>query len=101
MSEKTQTKSVYCKSFADKLRILSSLDWPTIESSPRETNGFEMLPVSALKEALPVPFTEHKQAMIFRFGGATGGRIVGVRDNKDRFYFLFIDHDFSFYDHGT
>lgn len=59
-----------------------------------------MLPVSALKEDLPTPFTGEKQAMIFRFGGASGGRIIGIRDEKDMFYVLFIDHDFTFYDHG-
>jgi hypothetical protein len=87
------------RSFADKLRILSSLDWPTIESSPRETNGFELLPSSALKEKLPAPFEKEDKAMVFRFGG-NAGRIVGVRDSQDMFFILFIDHDFTLYDHG-
>jgi hypothetical protein len=87
------------RSFSDKLRILSSLDWKTIESSPRETNGFELLPVSALREKMPPPFDKIDKAMVFRFG-ANAGRIVGVRNTDDMFFILFIDHDFTLYDHG-
>jgi hypothetical protein len=85
------------KSLANKLRMLCGLDWKQIESSPRETNGFEMLPTKILQEKLPAPFADRDKAMVFRFNG---GRIVGVR-NEEKFYILFIDHDFSFYDHGS
>ena len=30
---------------SERLRILSTMDWKDIESSPRETHGFEMMPV--------------------------------------------------------
>lgn len=88
------------KSLTDKLRILSSLEWRTIETSPRETNGFELLPADALSAPLPDAFSRINQVMVFRFGGkTTAGRIVGHRNN-DRFYVLFVDRDFTLYDHG-
>jgi hypothetical protein len=37
------------KSFTDKLRQLSELDWSTIDSSPHETNGFELIPVKSIR----------------------------------------------------
>lgn len=87
------------RSFADKLRMLSSLEWKQIDSSPRETNGYEMLPVGQLKESPPAPFDQDGALMVFRFGGAKGGRMVGAR-RGERFFVLFIDRDFTFYDHG-
>jgi hypothetical protein len=94
------------KSYADKLRILSELDWKTIESSPSETNGFELIPVRNIKGSLPDRFSAHENVWVFRFGGPgrvaskTSGRIAGIRD-KDRFFVLFIDRDFTLYDHGS
>jgi hypothetical protein len=94
------------KSYTDKLRQLSELDWPTIESSPRETNGFELIPASSIKGSIPDRFSKVKSLWVFRFGGAgrvaskTSGRIAGVKEN-DRFHVLFIDGDFSLYDHGS
>jgi hypothetical protein len=90
------------KSAMDKLRILSDLDWATIESSPRETNGFEMISAKQIRGTIPPKFAKEKALMVFRFGGGTGpraGRIVGVRE-KERFSILFVDRDYSLYDHG-
>lgn len=87
------------RSISDKLRILSGLDWGTIDTSPRETNGYEMLPVSELKSASPPPpFSNETQVVVFRFGGKKG-RIVGIKRDS-MFYVLFIDHNFTLYDHG-
>lgn len=82
------TNGAYClkkcsieqfRSFADKLRILSSLEWKQIDSSPRETNGYEMLPKGQLAESAPAPFDKADTLMVFRFGGQKGGRMVGAK----------------------
>jgi hypothetical protein len=83
---------------ADKLRMLSSLEWKQIDSSPRETNGYEMLPKAQLSETPKAPFDEDDALMVFRFGGAKGGRIVGAK-REEKFFILFIDHNFTFYKH--
>lgn len=86
------------KSLSDKLRILSELEWSQIDSSPRETNGYEMIPVSALSASVPDRFSDQEAVCVFRFGGKKG-RIAGVKFDKN-FYVLFIDRDFTLYEHG-
>jgi hypothetical protein len=94
------------KAYSDKLRQLSILDWATIESSPHETNGVEMIEIRRLNASLPIEFSKHTHIHIFRFGGCgrvgskTSGRIAGIKENE-RFYVLFIDREFSLYDHGS
>lgn len=90
------------KAISDKLRILSCLEWNTIETSPKETNGFEPLPQSAIKASMPDIVKNDEPMIIFRFRKARkrAGRIVGVRrDNK--FYIIFIDRNFTLYNHGS
>lgn len=94
------------KSYSDKLRILSDLDWKSIESSPKETNGFELIPVRNIRGVLPEKFSRCDNVWVFRFGGGgrvaskTSGRIAGIRENE-RFFVLFVDRDFTLYDHGS
>lgn len=94
------------KAYSDKLRILSDLEWSAIESSPKETNGFELMPVSSLNATLPTLFKTLQEIWVFRFGGGgnvgsrTSGRIAGVREG-DSFFVLFIDRDFTLYNHGS
>ena len=94
------------KAYSDKLRQLSELEWKVIESSPRETNGYELIPLSQIKGTIPEKFSKHDAMVVFRFGGCgnvaskTSGRIAGVRE-KERFYVLFVDSSFSLYDHGS
>jgi len=90
------------KAISDKLRMLSRLEWNTIQTSPRETNGSETIPQSAVKASMPCIVENDEPMIVFRFGKAKkrNGRIVGVRrDNK--FYILFIDRNFTLYDHGS
>jgi hypothetical protein len=78
------------------------MDWKDIESSPRETHGFEMMPVGEIKGQVPNAFSAEKALAIFRFGvgqGPRSGRIAGVRKG-DKFNVLFIDRNYSLYDHG-
>lgn len=90
------------KSFNDKLRILSSLTWSTIDSSPRETSGYEMLPSKFLKRSIPDSLPATPSVMIFRFGGGSGsknsGRIAGYKKDHT-FYVLFVDSKLDLYEH--
>jgi hypothetical protein len=86
------------KSLSDTLRILSSLEWKTISAAPKGTNGFEMIGSSQLNGTIPPQFKAEKRIMIFRIAGKKG-RIAGVR-KAEKFFVLFIDRDFTLYDHG-
>jgi hypothetical protein len=94
------------KAYSDKLRQLSELEWDVIESSPRETNGYEKINTSQIKASLPQAFRNKSEVMVFRFGGGggvgskTSGRIVGIKE-KECFFVLFVDRDFTLYDHGS
>jgi hypothetical protein len=87
------------KSLSDTLRILSTMEWKSISSSSKETNGYEMIKASQVSGSIPPFFEREKQIMIFRISGKKG-RIAGVR-RLDKFYVLFIDHNFTLYDHGS
>jgi len=90
------------KSFNDKIRILSCLPWSSIDSSPRETNGYEIMPRPSLKRTIPTVVPAKAEILIFRFGGGSGsknsGRIAGFK-LKDVFYVLFVDSKLNLYDH--
>lgn len=72
------------------------MSWKAIQTSPREGNGFEMIPVKQIKGKIPTEFVNLEKVMIFRFGK---GRIAGHR-NGNNFFVLFIDHNFTLYSHG-
>ncbi len=85
------------KSLTNTLRILSNLEWRQIEKEDHKKNGYEPLPQNIFKPSMPNIVNENERILIFRFNK---GRIAGIRrDNK--FYILFIDHDFTLYDHGS
>lgn len=88
------------KNLIDKIRVLSSLEWKSIESSPRETHGFELIPVNQIKGTIPQKFSDISDIMVFRFGGnKRGGRIAGTRKGN-KFHILFIDHNYKLYNHN-
>src|ERR1700722_6284696 len=80
------------KSFNDKIRILCSLPWETIEQSPHETNGYEFMPRDQLTRNVPSTVPSSAKIMVFRFGGGSGsqnsGRIAGYKSGQT-FYVLF------------
>ena len=92
------------KSFNDKLRMLSSLSWSAIDSSPRETNGYELLSKNILKRTVPSAAPNISNVMVFRFGGGSGsknsGRIAGYKADHI-FYVLFVDPKLDLYDHSN
>ena len=88
------------KKISETLRLLSTLPWKTIESSPREQYGCEPLPQSSIRASMPPIVKSDEPIDVFRFGdGKRGGRLAGVR-REDRFYILFVDSKYNLYDHG-
>ena len=88
------------KALASQLRIICSLSWSELNSSPRNTNGWEHIPCDQLKADLPVGIPALKRVTVFRFGGkTTAGRIAGYREGST-FHVLFVDSRMDLYDHG-
>ena len=90
------------KSFNDKIRILSCLPWVSIDGSPRETNGYEILPRTGLSREVPPQVPGKAAILVFRFGGGSGsqnsGRIAGFKGGTT-FYILFVDSKLNLYSH--
>lgn len=79
---------------ADKLHRLSKLTWSQIFNAGRHSLGFEKIEVPKLSS--PARFKEFQQ-IAFRFNGMKS--LVGVLEH-DTFYILWLDHNFTLYDHG-
>lgn len=83
----------------NKIHRLSQLPWSQINSSSRDGLGCEKISKTAIKAAIPSnikPDTEYFNA--FRFNGKAP--MVGYRDEKV-FYIIWLDRDFTLYDHGS
>ena len=84
--------------FADTLDRLSQLSWGELRLSPRHGLGYEQIPRHAIRVPLPSHLTEDVQRLIaFRFVG--NAPMVGYRVQAV-FYILWLDRDFTLYDHG-
>lgn len=83
--------------FADALYRLSQLTWNAIQCAPRQGMGFEKLPQNIIRANIPKHVTQDVTLLAFRFSGK---RMVGYRQRRT-FYVLWIDRDFSLYDHGS
>lgn len=58
--------------------------------------GFEKIEPSQVRQSLPSSVTEDVNLIAFRFSGKAP--MVGYRDGQV-FHVLWLDHDFSLYDH--
>lgn len=80
------------------LARLCTISWKQINLSGRHQLGFEQIPVSQLKRSLPHVFSDDvDKVMVFRYSGKKA--MAGHR-RKNVFHLLFIDSDFSLYNHG-
>lgn len=78
---------------------LSQLTWNQINVAPRKGMGYEKIPVSSIKPALPTTLTEDVEYLLsFRYLG--NNPFLGYR-NFTICHVLFIDFDFTVYDHGS
>ena len=85
-------------SFGDAIFKRKSLTWNEIKSSGRHALGTEKIPKSQINAPIPNFITEDfKDFLVFRFSGRKP--MVGYRQ-KDAFFVLWFDHDFTLYNHG-
>jgi hypothetical protein len=85
--------------FADTLHKLSKLPWREIQQSHRHGVGHETLPRYKFGDRVfPPVVTDDVTILAFRFSGTKS--MVGFR--KDQvFVVLYLDRDYSLYDHGS
>lgn len=82
--------------FAVRLEVLSKLTWKEIRNAPRHGLGTEKINRSAIKAPIPEAITEDVEFLALRFSGKKA--MVGFRNN-DVFHVVWLDRDFSLYDH--
>lgn len=84
--------------FADTLHKLSRMTWAEIAHGDRHKSGYEILPQNKIKAHIPEHITPDVNLLAFRFHSKRP--MVGYRDGRT-FHVLFLDRDFSLYDHGS
>ena len=80
-----------------KLKTLGKSDWNTINNSARHGLGFEKIDKKILNAKLPSDVPEDVKLYAFRYNGKKP--MVGYREG-DVFHIIFLDIDFSLYDHS-
>lgn len=93
----TRCETVEKASFADAIYQLAQLSWAQINNAPRHGVGFEKISRSAIDSGIPSVITEDTNIIAFRFYGKAP--MVGFR-RDDTFYVVWLDREFSLYDHG-
>ncbi|MEJ2653512.1 MAG: hypothetical protein P8173_17515 [Gammaproteobacteria bacterium] len=84
--------------FASKLLQLSKLTWSQIRNAPRHGVGSEKIAQAAINAAIPRHVTPDVTLLAIRFDGLKA--MVGYRVAAT-YYILWVDRDFSLYDHGA
>jgi hypothetical protein len=84
-------------SFADTLHKLCKLKWSDIQRSHRHGVGCETIDRKQISQQLPSEATDDVALLAFRFEGKKA--MVGFRKNRI-FHILFLDRDFTLYNHG-
>ena len=82
--------------FADTLRKLSQFTWAELKQKNRHKLGFEKISRSSIKVGIPQHVQEDVTFIAFRFDGMKP--MVGYRSGHI-FYILWLDRNFSVYDH--
>lgn len=83
--------------FAEAIFRRKSLTWTEIKQSPKHGLGTEKISKDAIKAPMPSFITEEvDEFLVFRYHGKNP--MVGYRQ-KDVFFVLWFDHNFTLYDH--
>ena len=83
--------------FANAVFLRKNLTWNEIKRAGRHGLGTEKISKDAIKEATPKFITEEIDTyLVFRYNGLKP--MVGYRQ-RDVFYILWFDSDFTLYDH--
>ena len=83
--------------FAVALYRRSQLTWNDIKCAQRHGLGFETLPRNAVRASVPKHVTPDVKIIAFRFSDKRP--MVGYRQRRT-FYVLWLDRDFTLYNHG-
>ncbi len=83
--------------FADALHRRSQLSWGELKQAPRHGLGYEAISRDSIKTPIPRAITEDVTIIAFRSNGKAP--MLGYRD-KAIFHIVWIDRDFTVYDHG-
>jgi hypothetical protein len=84
--------------FISQIVRLSQMDWAGLQLAPKHGVGSEKIATTAINPNIPYSLTEDVSYLLaFRFDGLKA--FVGYR-NKFIFHVLFIDRDFTLYNHG-
>ena len=81
----------------NKVYELSQLTWQDINQSHRHGVGKEVIPQEAIHPAIPPCVKEDTNLIALRYKGKAP--MVGFREN-DIFYILWIDFNFTLYNHS-
>lgn len=84
--------------FADTLRVLGHLTWGEALHTGHNKNGYESIPRDQIKGTIPQDITEDVSFIAFRFFGKHP--MVGYRENEV-FHIVWLDRDFTLYEHGS
>jgi len=84
--------------FAETLHRLSQRTWADIQATPRHKKGCETISRDALRVPLPRSVTEDVTFLAIRFDGKKA--MVGYR-NQRVFHVLWLDRNFTLYNHGS
>ena len=84
---------------ADQLRMLGSKTWAELRQAPRHGIGYEKIARNAIRASFPDHLRKDEDVtfLAFRFSGKKP--MVGYRD-REVFHIVWLDRDFSLYDHG-
>jgi hypothetical protein len=83
--------------FSEAIFRRKSISWNEIKRSDRHGLGTEKIPKMSIKAAIPRFITEDMDDfLVFRYKGLNP--MVGYRQ-RDIFFVLWFDHDFTLYDH--
>jgi len=84
--------------FADRLYELSRSTWAALRQMPRKGQGWEVIPRHAIKgDGIPLFITEDVNILAFRCVG--NAPMVGYRSRDGVFNIIWIDRDFTLYEH--
>lgn len=99
LSSKPDKDFKFYADFIERLKMLCSVPWKTIEVSDRHGIGTEKMPIEKIKVALPPFITpDVKHLSVFRANG-DNRPFLGIR-NRNLFHVIFLEEKFGdIYDH--
>jgi len=86
-------------SLALKLSKIGQLTWQELKATPKHGLGYEFIDKDSIRGDSVDHLTDDVKLIAFRFWKKAP--VVGYRDSHGIFHILWLDKDFSLYDHGS